>query len=47
MIIADHLKNQHSVDHGSALAIPGLRREINELKKRLHSLEAIKSKKLR
>ena len=45
--MANHLKNQDSVDHGSALAIPVDRREINELKKRLHSLEAIKSKKPR
>jgi len=40
--VVDHLKDQHRVDHGSALAIRGLQREIDELKKRLDSLESIK-----
>ena len=40
--LVDHLKDQHRVDHGSALAIRGLQREIDELKRRLDSLEAIK-----
>jgi predicted nucleic acid-binding Zn-ribbon protein len=40
--LVEHLKDQHRVDHGSALAIRGLQREIDELKKRLDSLEAIK-----
>ncbi len=31
--LLDHLKDQHRVDHGSALAIRGLQREIDELKK--------------
>ncbi|MDQ6668338.1 MAG: hypothetical protein M3Y53_08960 [Thermoproteota archaeon] len=40
--LVDHLKDQHRVDHGAALAIRGLQREIDELKNRLDSLEAIK-----
>jgi predicted nucleic acid-binding Zn-ribbon protein len=39
--LVEHLKDQHRVDHGSALAIRGLQREIDELKKRLDSLESI------
>lgn len=40
--LVEHLKDQHRVDHGSALAIRGLQREIDDLKKRLDSLESIK-----
>jgi hypothetical protein len=40
--LVEHLKDQHRVDHGSALAIRGLQREIDELKKRLDTLEGIK-----
>jgi hypothetical protein len=40
--LADHLKDLYRVDHGAALAIRGLQREIDELKNRLDSLEAIK-----
>jgi predicted nucleic acid-binding Zn-ribbon protein len=40
--LVDHLKDQHRVDHGAAPVIRGLQREIDELKKRIDSLEAIK-----
>jgi hypothetical protein len=40
--LVDHLKDQHRVDHGAALATRGLQREIDELKERPYSLEALK-----
>ena len=47
--VVDHLKDQHRVDHGSALAIRGLQKEIDELKKKLEVIgsnkKVTKSKK--
>jgi hypothetical protein len=37
--LVEHLKDQHRIDHGAALAIRGLQREIEELQKRIEILE--------
>jgi hypothetical protein len=39
--LVDHLKDQHRIDHGAALAIRGLQGEIEELQKRINLLETI------
>lgn len=42
--LIDHLKDQHRIDHGAALAIRGLQGEIEELQKRVDILETINNK---
>jgi predicted nucleic-acid-binding Zn-ribbon protein len=39
--LVDHLKDQHRIDHGAALAIRGIQGEIEELQKRIELLKTI------